>query len=96
MLHPSLFTKETPACAAIVGLSAFLGWWPIPAFACEPLPPLLVLFVAPSLMGGPVMGWLRVVVGLVVGIGMKSAVFVYFEPAFPHGGRWDSCCWPTS
>jgi hypothetical protein len=68
---------------ARLGLIALLGVCPTPALACEPLPPLLVLFVVPSLMSGPVMGWLGVVVGLAVGIGIKCAAFVYFEPALP-------------
>jgi hypothetical protein len=83
MPHQVLCTKVTTAWAAIVGLIVLLGMRPIPALGCEPLPPLLVLFVVPSLTSGPVMGWLGVVVGLAVGVGLKCTAFAYFEPALP-------------
>jgi hypothetical protein len=66
-----------------VGLIALLGMCPVAALACEPLPPLLVLSMIPSAMSGPVRGWVGGAVGLVLGIGMKSAVFAYFKPSLP-------------
>jgi hypothetical protein len=66
-------------------VAALLCGVPGPALACEPLPPLLVLFAFPSYLTGAVTGWLGFVAGLVAGIGIKCAAFAYWEPALLTG-----------
>jgi hypothetical protein len=66
-------------------IAAFLSVYAVPAVACEPLPPLLVLFAVPSLMTGAVMGILGLGVGFIVGLGIKCGAFAFFEPTLPRG-----------
>jgi hypothetical protein len=63
--------------------AALLCVVPVPAVACEPLPPLLVLFAVPSLMTGAVTGFVGFLASLIIGIGIKCAAFAYFEPSLP-------------
>ena len=67
-------------------IATLLGFTPRPALACEPLPPLLLFFVAPSILTGAVgavVGVVGFVAGCAVGIGIKCVAFAYFEPSLP-------------
>ena len=75
---------ESDTLAALM-VATFLCVFPNPALACEPLPPLLVLFVLPSLVTGTVTGWLGVLAGIALGLGVKCGIFAYCEPALSKG-----------
>jgi hypothetical protein len=79
---PRYFEKDALATLLV---AAFLWVLPRPVLACEPLPPLLVLFVLPSLATGTVTGWLGVLAGIAMGLGVKCGIFAYCEPAISKG-----------
>jgi hypothetical protein len=70
---------ESHALVRVV-LAALLVF-PASAVACEPLPPLLVLVVVPSLITGTGMGSLGCVGSVAVGLGVKCAASTSCEPA---------------
>jgi hypothetical protein len=79
---PRYFEKDALATLLV---AAFLWVLPRPVLAYEPLPPLLVLFVLPSLATGTVTGWLGVLAGIAMGLGVKCGIFAYCEPAISKG-----------
>ena len=70
----------TPLLIAIL-----LCVFPVPAVACEPLPPLLLFFTALSLLTMPVVGGIGPLAGLAGGIGLKCVAFACFESTLPKG-----------
>jgi hypothetical protein len=62
--------------SATVVCTAFLGFWPYAAYACQPVGPLVMLLGSPHFIMGSVIGFIGAV-------GIKCGAFAFFEDSLP-------------